>query len=164
MSHSCNSKAFSLIEVVIALAIVVYVGFALIGLIGIGLKASGDSRRQLQAATIAEAICSTRRAAPTNDFTSGAGPQPGFPLPALTQSADDFGSPVYLTPGGTLTTLAKGDAQFGLFYKIVAPANYTASISPGVSSVYICLYWPAAAAPSTPNLAHFEVTTTFALP
>ena len=164
MVHCRNNAGFSLVEVALALSIVVFAGFSLVGLLALGLKNSGDSKQQLAAATVAEALCSTRRAAPTQDFTSGTSPQPNFPLPVLNVSADNFSSPLYITVNGTTTTLAKGDARFGLFYKILAPANYVPSTSPGVATVYLCLYWPAGAAPARSNLSHFEVTTNFSLP
>ena len=164
MANCRNNAGFTLVEVALALGIVVFAGFSLVGLLALGLKNSGDSKQQLEAATIAEAICSTRRAAPTQDFTAGTSPQPNFPLPVLSVSQNNFSSPLYLTRSGTTTTRASGTARFGFFYNITAPATYIPSTLPGFSTVYLCLYWPAQAAPATPNLAHFEVTTTFALP
>jgi hypothetical protein len=163
MVHCRDNAGFSLVEVALALGIVVFAGFSLVGLLALGLKNSGDSKQQLEAATIAEAICSTRRAAPTLNLAST---QPNFPLPALnvTTTQSNFSMPLYLTRNGTTTTLAKGDARFGLFYQIIPPASYVPSISPGVATVYLCLYWPAGVAPATPNISHFEVTTTISLP
>lgn len=161
MVNRRNNAGFSLVEVALALGIVVFAGFSLVGLLALGLKNSGDSKQQLEAATIAEAICSTRRAAPTQDLTSS---QPNFPLPVLSVTKNNFTTPLYLTRSGTSTTLASGNAHFGFFYNIIAPATYVPVTLPGFSTVYLCFYWPAQAAPTTPNLAHFEVTTTFALP
>ena len=164
MGLSRHRAGFSLVEVVLALGVVVFAGFALIALLTLGLKSSSDSKEQLQAATIAEAICSTRRAAPTQDFTSSP-TEPNFPLPVLSTSSDNLSSsPIYLTRDGTTTTLASGNARFGLFYKITAPANYVPSTFPGAATVYLCLYWPAQALATSQTLSHFEVTTTFALP
>jgi len=161
-----NQKAFSLVEVVLALGIFVFAGFALIGLLGVGLQNTRDSREQLQAATLAEFLCSTRRAAPTNSF-SGSGssnPEPGFPLPALTSSSNNISpsAPIYLSWDGISTNQAS--ASFGLFFRITAPANYVASVSPGNASVYLCFFWPAQASPSSPNTGRYELTTSFLVP
>ena len=161
MNANRNKRAFSLIEVVLSLAIFVFVGIAMIGLLGVGLQNSQDSRERTQAATIVEAMCATRRAAPTNNFTVATSPQPGFPLPVLNTSSNNLGAsgtPVYLTWDGATNTLASGTARFGFLYNI----NPTGT-SPGASSVYLCLYWPAQASPNTAQ-GHYEVTTTFALP
>ena len=154
-------KAFSLVEVVLALGIVVFAGFALIGLLGVGLQTSHDSKEQLQAATIAEFLCSTRRAAPTNDLSPL---QPNFPLPALNTAANNLKTPTFLTWDGLANTSSSRPARFGLLYQITpmvptVPAGNTT----GTSTVYLCLYWPPSATPGA-NSSHFELTTTFALP
>ena len=155
--------AFSLVEVVTALAVVVFAGFALVGLLGVGVRNTQDSREQLQAATIAETICATRRAAPNANLTAN-----GFPLPALSTSANNLGppaSPVALTwDGVTAPSTSDPSARFGLLYNIVAPASYVPSTSPGMAIVYLNIYWPAQAAPGSGAGGHFEVTTSFALP
>ena len=156
-------RAFSLIEVVVALGIVTFAGFALIGLLGVGLHNTSDSKMQLQAATIMESICSVRRAAATNDLSTV---QPGFPLPSLGASAGNItaGTPTWLAWDGSITT-ASTNARFGFLYNIVAPTNYSSAPTPGnTSTAYICLYWPPQVSPTNANLGHFEVTTTFALP
>jgi type II secretory pathway pseudopilin PulG len=58
-----------LVEIVVALAIFIFAGFALIGLLGVGMQNNRDSKEQLQAANIAEFICSTRRGTPMTDFS-----------------------------------------------------------------------------------------------
>src|SRR5271154_5842435 len=100
MNITPKPNAFSLVEVVFALAIFVFVGFALIGLLGVGIQSSLDSKERNPAATIEEKICSVRRAAPTNDFTATTSPQPGFPLPILSTAANNLTAPVYLTRDG----------------------------------------------------------------
>ena len=161
-SESNSTQAFSLIEVVLALGIVVFAGFALIGLLGVGLQNSSESRQQHQAASIVEMLCSTRRAAPTADLSTA---QPGFPLPALTNTANNFAATtnLFLTSDGVVTANAS-DARFGFLYNIIAPTNYVASTSPGASTVYLCLFWPPQANPTNAIVGHYEVTTTFALP
>jgi type II secretory pathway pseudopilin PulG len=163
-----HRRAFSLVEVVLALGIFIFAGFALVGLLGVGLQNGSDSKQALQAATIAEAICSTRQAAPTADFTVGGSAQPNFPLPILSAPSVSNNisplKPVYLTWDGAQTTLASGTARFGLLYNIDVPANYVKSVSPGAAPVYLYVYWPAQAVPTAAGTSHFELTTTFALP
>lgn len=150
-------NAFSLVEVVLSLGVVVFAGFALLGLLAVGMQNSQDSRERTQAATIAEALCATRRAAPTNDFTVATSPQPNFPLPILTNTVNNLAAPIYLTRDGLATNAA--NASFGFLYNIYGSTN-----SPGVATAYLCLYWPAQSAPTGAFTSHFEVTTTFALP
>jgi Tfp pilus assembly protein PilV len=158
-------NAFSLVEVVLSLGIVVFAGFALIGLLAAGLQSSQDSRERTQAATIAEALCATRRAAPTNDFTVTTSPQPGFPLARLDVATNNLSplAPVYVTRDGVTNTAANAD--FGFLYRITPIADSgNPPLTNRVSTVYLCLYWPALASPTNASTGHFELTTTFALP
>jgi Tfp pilus assembly protein PilV len=160
-----SEAAFSLVEVVIALAVFAFVGIALLGLLSVGLQNSQDSRERTQAASIAEQICAIRRAAPTNDFT-GTAPQPGFPLPILNTAANNISplAPVYLSQDGTTNTTA-GGASFGLLYNIIPQKNLAPTgASSGVATVYLCLYWPAKASPTNGATSRYELATTFALP
>jgi type II secretory pathway pseudopilin PulG len=168
--HKSNkTKAFSLVEVVVALAIFIFAGFALIGLLSVALKNSRDSKEQLQAANISEYICATRRATPLTDFTVSAN-QPGFPLPVLYSPAwagqnyttNNFAAPTLLTWDG-VTTSSQANARFGMVFNIISATNYVAKVSPGVATVYLSIYWPAQAQPGT-SAGHFELTTKFALP
>ena len=155
-----SAKAFSLAEVVLALAIVVFALFSMVGLLGVGLQNSQDSRERVQAATIAEEICSVRRASPTNDFTSGTSVQPGFPLPALNTSAGL--TTVYVTRDGTLTSQANAD--FGLIYSITPKFDAVPqNTQNGVSQVYLGFFWPARADPTKAATGKYEVSTTFGL-
>ena len=154
-----KNRAFSLIEVVVALGIVTFAGFSLIGLLSVGLRNTSDSKMQLQAATIMEQMCSVRRAAPTNDLTHI---QTNFALPVLGSSLNNLSSttPTWLAWDGTVTTTS-ANARFGFLYNITAPTTYT---SGSTATAYLCLYWPPLVSPTNANLGHFEVTTTFALP
>jgi Tfp pilus assembly protein PilV len=147
-----TANAFSLVEVVVALAITVFAGFALIGLLAVGLQSSQDSKQRLQAATVAEALCSTRRACPTNDLTAQQ-----FPIPSLAVPGDNTASPSFLTWDGAKTTTA-ANARFGFLYSISTNAT------PGASAVHLCLYWPPQAPANNPATGYYEVSTTVALP
>lgn len=158
-------KAFSLVEVVLALAILTFAGISLLGVFVAALQSNQNPKQVLQAASLAEMICSTRRAAPTTDFTGTSSLQPGFPIPILTKTTNNFANPAYITSDGTATTLANGNAQFGVLFSINAPASYVPATAPGTSTVYLCIFWPPQASPTkNANVGHFEVTTTFFLP
>jgi len=164
MNSRFKPNAFSLVEVVLSLGIVVFAGFALIGLLAVGLQNSQDSRERTQAATIAEAICTTRRAAPTNDFTAAPSAQPNFPLPRLDAPvpASSMSPGIYLTRDGATTTAA--NASFGFLYRITPIVDPSSHASAHIASVYLCLYWPAQASPANASTSHFDLSTTFALP
>jgi hypothetical protein len=148
-----------------ALAIVTFATFALIGLMMVGLQGGSDSKQRFQAATIAESLCSTLRAAPTADFIANPNLQPNFPLPNLKTTANNFNAPVPLTWDGQVApSFADESARFGLLYSIIAPTSYTPSIKPGVTTVYLHIWWPARASPSASGTSSFELTTNFALP
>jgi type II secretory pathway pseudopilin PulG len=151
------------VEVVLALAIVIFALFAIVGLLGVGLRGTQDSRERTQAAQIAEQICATRRAAPTNDFTATSSVQPGFPLPVLETATNNLTTPAYVTRDGILTNQANAD--FGFLYNITpkldaVPTNNTNN---GVSLVYMALFWPAHASPTASTVGHYEINTTFGL-
>jgi Tfp pilus assembly protein PilV len=163
MKSSSPIAAFSLVEIVVALAVVTFAVVALIGLLSFGLQNTQDSRERTQAATIAEALCATRRAAPTNDFTASGTYQPGFPLAPLATATNNFVSPSYLTRDGAATNAANAD--FGFLYSVSPTLNTApAGTTSGTSTVYFCLYWPAHASPTNAATSHFELTSTFALP
>jgi type II secretory pathway pseudopilin PulG len=158
-----TKRAFSLVEVVLSLAIVVFALFSMVGLLSVGLQSTQDSRERIQAATIAEQICATRRAAPTNAFPLASGPQPGFPLPPLQTATNNLTTPAYITRDGVLTNQANAD--FGFIYNITpkldaVPAGNTSN---GVSQVYMAFFWPALASPTSAATGHYEVNTTFGL-
>lgn len=156
-------QAFTLVEVVVALAVFAVAGFGLIGLLASGLHSNQDSKEQLQAATLAEMMCATRRAAPTNSILDSSGNN--FVLPPLSASANNLSAttPTYLTWDGQVTT-ATANPQFGFLYNISTPSSYVPSTAPNNATVYLCIYWPALASPTNPANGHFELTTTFALP
>ena len=159
-----GKQGFSLVEVTLALGIFVFAGFALVGLLGTVMRGSHDTREQTQAATIMEFICSTRRATPLANLSSR-----NFPLPALNPSggtANNLSTPIGLTWDGTQTASGVTDpaARFGMIYSITDTPGYTTMVSPGEANVYICIYWPAAASPTSGATGRFEVNTSFLLP
>jgi len=153
-SHICRrgTRGFSLVEVVLAVGIFAFVGVALIGLFSLGLKTNHESAESLVATHLAESLLETRQAAPDTDLSSN-----GFPLPVLTASTNvtTNTSPVYISESGLLTN--ETSARFGLLYSV------TPDLDANVSRVYLCLYWPAQAAP-TNALGRYETFLTVNLP
>ncbi|HEY8966507.1 MAG TPA: prepilin-type N-terminal cleavage/methylation domain-containing protein, partial [Candidatus Methylacidiphilales bacterium] len=94
-----STRAFSLIEVLLALGIISFAMVALIGLFALGLKTNKESADQIEAANIASLLLSTLRAIPTN-------PPPGFALPALNQAT--VTKTVQVGPDGTTASAASG--------------------------------------------------------
>lgn len=124
-------RAFSLVEVVLALAIFAFVAVALIGLFSVGLRTNRESVDEFLAANIAQSLLAARRATPTLSLGGG------FPLETLDRSTSvPATDPLYLTVGGTLTNAEQ--ARFGLIYRVAAPAGRE-----NFARIYLCLYWPA---------------------
>jgi uncharacterized protein (TIGR02598 family) len=163
-----QSGGFSLVEVVIALGVFLFAGIGLISLLMAGIKGSRDSAEQIQAATIAEKICSTLRAAPDVNLTGGNSANPNFPIPPLNTTGSGVSGKVFLNADGAKVGSATDpDARFGLIYQIYntlypIPSGNSTAATPGVATLYICLYWPAQA-PAEASQGHYELTTTFAL-
>ncbi len=128
-----------------------------------GLQSNHDSREQLQAATLAEYYCATRRARADGEFRR----QPESPAEFSHPSAQhdrQQSRDADLCRDGTTTTLAKGDARFGVLYNITAPAKYAPSTSPGVATMYLCIFWPPQGSTTSAGTGHFELSTSVTLP
>jgi len=120
--------AFSLIEVVIAIAVVSFCLFALLGLLSVGAKAGYDSNETVQAANMASLLVTERRAAPTNTISAT------FPILPLTNTMSP--SSVYVAADCTMLSSAQTNLPvYRLAYKVTSNANKTASL-------YLCLSWP----------------------
>jgi len=131
-------RAFSLVEVVIALGVVTFCLIALMGLLSVGAQASHDSSEVVQAATMASYMISEIRAAPTNVLNA----TPTFPILPLTNATPLTNSVVYVAPDCTLLTGAQtNQAGYRLTYSSTLNANNTASL-------YLCLSWPSAVNPT----------------
>jgi Tfp pilus assembly protein PilV len=140
-------RAFSLVEVVIALGIVTFALIGLAGLMTVAAQAENTSSQTVAAANVASALIAERRAMPTKVVS-------GFALTNVNIAASNVsGTPLYLTSNGNLTT--QPNAAYGMIYQVV-PSNSAA--------VDLMLFWPAQA--STPQTAagRYEVATEIALP
>lgn len=150
--HRPGSRAFSLVEVVLALGICAFVLVALLGLFSTGLRASRESEEQVQAANLASQIFATRMAARSSDTNT-----PNFAIPASVLT-NAYGS-VFGSAGGFVgldgRTTPNAD---GAAYRILAMAGTNALTGPRTSQVYLMLSWPPQAALSN-SAGHYETLT-----
>ena len=162
-----GASGFSLIEVVLALAIAVFSGFVLIALFATALQDGADSKERFQAASIAEGLISARRAAPIAANIMDVSGNKALPLDPLDATESKLATPIYLTWDGAVTdaTGSQGPPRFCLIYNTIFNPIPAEATSTGNSVVYLCLYWPPTPTPpGGARAGHFEVTTTFTLP
>lgn len=127
-------RAFSLIEVVLALGICAFVLVALIGLFSTGLKAGRESEDQIQAANMASQILTKCLVSPSNS---------AIPFAALTNAyADAFTGPQYVGTNGQI--VAAGQAA----YRIACKAGTTPTSGTRFAQLYFVLTWPPQADPT----------------
>ncbi len=144
-----NTRAFSLVEVVIALGIISFALIAIISLFTVGLESNRESSGQIQAADTASLLMATTRAMPTNL-------PPGFALPNLSQSM--VTNTVQIGVDGTTTSASP---SYNLYY-IVGTNTATGS---KLARVYLRLWWPLTAQMPTNNPgSYYEVAGEVALP
>ncbi len=126
-------RAFSLIEVVVALGICTFVLIALMGLLGTGLQSGRDSEDQIQATNLAALLIATRTAATTNTI-----PNFAIPASAMTNGYGQVypGGNTYISSNGMLTTVA------GAAYQITCLAGTNLITGSGICQVYLRLSWP----------------------
>jgi uncharacterized protein (TIGR02598 family) len=150
-------RAFSLVEVVLALGICVFVLVTIMGLYSAGLRVHRESADQIEAANLASLIISSRRAAPTNSS------QLAIPASALTNafaSAYANGTQLtnYIGSDGILTNSAHA------VYLVSCRAGTNPMTGPNVSQVYLMLSKPPTANPNSPSSDHYEITTYIPFP
>jgi type II secretory pathway pseudopilin PulG len=145
-------RAFSLIEVVLALAVMTFALVAVVGLFSVGLRTNKESSDQLQATDIASLLIASRRAQPTGVLTN-------FALPPLNVALTSNSVPVNLALDGTIAPTAAA-APFKLNYIVGTSDN------PKVANVYLLLWWPGSAAkpPTNSPGGYYQLATQIALP
>jgi type II secretory pathway pseudopilin PulG len=146
-------RAFTLIEVVLALGVISFALIAILGLFSLGLKTNAESSGQIRAANLASLLVAVRRGATTNTIT-------GFALPPLNVGATNtvvVGIDGRTNPSGTLPAAD----TYKLEYQI-SPSP----LLPHVADVYLLLWWPSTlAAPPTNNPSgYYELSTEATLP
>ena len=155
------SKAFSLIEVVMALGICSFCLIALIGLLSQGLSTNRDTVSETEAAGIARMVQSDLAAREVADATGKLKPTtsrfgitvPAAPSSATTAPAKTFFLKADGSDGSSIDSIYRVDVSFG------ASASAVSAIA-----LYILVTWPSGANPSAGNwpkkpVGSFEVAT-----
>jgi Tfp pilus assembly protein PilV len=151
LGGSFRRRAFSLVEVVIALGLFTFAIMGIVGLFAVGINAGKESGEQVQAANLASLLISTRRALPTKVITN-------FALPPLNVAYSSNGLSVMgVASDGTTTA----PADYNLYYQ----AGTNAVTGPHLAQVHLMLWWPATLSNPPVNPANrYELTTQVALP
>jgi prepilin-type N-terminal cleavage/methylation domain-containing protein len=157
------SAGFSLVEMVIALAVIAVTFIGLIGLLGVGLASNQTSSEQLGATNIADSIIADLRSTPSYIISSsGDSVRFGIPLPKMVTTA---AAPL---AGAAATVLYFDNLRNFIVKGGAAPSNavYAANVySAQVSSVgpsdlvRVTVSWPAAA--TAAPAGSLEVVTQF---
>jgi Tfp pilus assembly protein PilV len=151
-------RAFSLVEVVLALGVASFALISLIGLFAHALETTRESTQAILASNAAASIIALERVSPTNGLANAS------PIPRLDQASSNFTpSPsfsinpaVYVTSSGQVTNSAS-HASYGLLYQVVPNATTNAA------QVYLMLYWPPEGSP-TNSIGKYEISTQVYLP
>jgi Tfp pilus assembly protein PilV len=128
-------RAFSLVEVVLAIAVCSFALIAILGLFTTGLQSTRESEQQIQAANLASTLISMRMATPTNDIPN----LPNFAIPTAALSnlfAPVYSVPTYVGSDGQTTTVANAA------YLISCQAGTNSNTGNNMAQVYIMLSWP----------------------
>ncbi len=153
---SCRSSrnAFSLIEVVVALAIFTFAIVAIAGLFVVGIDTNKESSDQIQAANIASLLISARRALPTNSIAN-------FGLPALNVPYSATGTYLTNANGVALDGTTTGARAYNLYYQV----GTNSTTGPHLALVHLKLWSPVSAPlPANNPSGRYELTTEVALP
>ncbi len=146
------AASFTLVEVVLALAIFSFALVTMMALLSVALHTNKDSSDQIQAANVASLLVSARRSAPTN----GGANFMNFALPTLNRSYVTNTTQVGLD--GTVSTGT--DAAYNLYYGVGTNSDTGANLA----NVYILIWWPLGAKMPTNNpSAFYELSTQVSL-
>ena len=146
-----GAPSFSLIEVVLALAVCTFGIVALVGLFSTGVQASKESQDEIQAANFASYLVAVRTASPTNAIAN-------FGVPPLPAAAGGITATNFVGPDGLVTNAAAAA------YRLVCRAGTNAATGPSLSQVYLLLSWPAAADPNGTAAKKYDLVTYIPLP
>jgi len=148
--HPSHLRAFSLVEVVLALAVCTFVLVALVGLLGTGLQTSRDSEGQIHAADVASLLASVRTASPTNTI-------PYFAIPASAMT-NLYGN-VYPDGAGYIGYDGKLTNAASAAYQITCWAGTNGTTGGKISQLYLMLTWPAQVSAGNASTKHYELLT-----
>jgi type II secretory pathway pseudopilin PulG len=145
----CGTRAFSLVELVIALGIATFVIVSIMGLFVSGLQFNHESEGEIQAANLASLIISSSRATPL-----AAGVNSPVPTSALTNAFGPVYSNKFVGWDGNLTNSANNAA-----YAVTCRAGTNSLTGTGVAQVYLMLSWPPQSTSATSP--HYYETATY---
>lgn len=142
MSERVRRAAFSLVEVVIALGVVVFCIAAILSLFSVGLRNSRDSAGEMHAASVASSLVARLRANPRGDLTAE-----GFPIGTLTNAGGllfqyDATAPRYIKGNG-LTAASAQEAVATGGCALMGQGSFDPVAQ--VAAISFTLWWPAAA-------------------
>jgi type II secretory pathway pseudopilin PulG len=148
-----SPRAFTLVEVVLALGIFAFVIVALLGLFSAGVQINSDIQNQTQAADLGSRIIAMAQAAPTNAAANAA-----IPGSALANAyASLYGtSGTYVGFDGLITNTPAA-------YRISCSAGTTALTGANIAQIHLTLTWPPNASP-TNAAGKYETVTYVTLP
>ncbi|MEI9999837.1 MAG: type II secretion system protein [Verrucomicrobiota bacterium] len=153
-----STRAFSLIEVVFALAICAFVLVVVMGLFMAGLQANQESEGEIQAANLASLIISSARATPVGPIAN----TPSCPIPAaaLTNGFATVYENKYVGWDGIVDQFNTVRCVFDYM-----PVGHPTP-SPGLalSHVYLLLSWPVQTNPANNPLHYYEISTYIPFP
>lgn len=159
-THFQRRIAFSLVEVVMSLAICSFGLVAIMGLFTTGLKCNRESESCLHAANLVVKLVEMRRLGPTNTVGTAA----SLAIPPLSQpfgKAYNNGAAMtsYITATGYITNNAAGAA-----YLASCQAGTNSQMGSHVAQIYLMLSWPPQLDPSNPQSSHHEILTYIRVP
>ena len=137
---SQTSRAFSLVEVTLALGVAAVALIAIFGLLVTGTQTNHTAVAQTAASDILTAVAADLRATPKTSTTS-------------TQFGIQIGTdtPLYFNAAGQASTTRNNDSRYLLWIKF--PANGGGRTA---TFVHLRMTWPAAADPTKPNTSAAE--------
>jgi len=150
-------KAFSLVEVAMAVAICSFALIAILGLFFTGIKSTGESQQEIQAANLASTLISMRMASPTNDIAA----LPNFAIP--TKSMTNLYASVYTGANNYIGTDGQTTTVANAVYAISCLAGTNALTGSGTAQVYLMLSWPPQLNPTNMAAGRYELTTAIPL-
>ena len=157
-----SRSAFSLVEIVLAIAVCSFALIAVLGLFTTGLQSNHQSEQDIQAANLASMLISLRTASPTSAIPN----LPNFAIPTSVMSGPYTNA--YPGSGGNVLTNYVGlDGQTTTLanaaYLISCRAGTNAVTGNNLAQVYLMLSWPPQADPANGNVGHYEIITTIPL-
>jgi len=121
-------RGFSLTEVIIALGIFAFCIVALINLLAVGIRTTGQSQERLEAANTAQELLEMRRLYPTNLTSSGSNVPvnlANWGLPEIKTTSLPVIGEVPIAEDGTIVSATSPEAVYWLNYRLTTNALST---------------------------------------